>query len=171
MNTATTPKLRRQAPTLRATLSETARENAKQPSTPLSSSWSLVVKHGGALIEAVTVRTYYNAKGSGLQPVRACVWVRPAPGAGIDYRSGSGSASGCGYHKESAAIASALRSAGVALLGRPRGHRAEPMREQDRARPFDFGGTGSSYYPEIFEAVARAVGYRVAPGSALLVHN
>ena len=159
-------------PTLRAILGATPAENARQPDTALSSAWSLVVRHGGELAEAVTVRTYYSPRGSGMQPVRACIWISAPRGSGAAWRSGRGSAGGCGYHKESAAIADAVRSAGVTLQGEPAGrYRPAGSAPVDRSRPFDFGGTGDSYYRDIFEAIARAMGYRVPAGSALLIRH
>lgn len=55
--------------------------------------------------------------------------------------SGSGSAGGYGYHKESAAIAEAFRSAGI-----------------DMAKPFN--GCGDSTVRVAIEALARKLGYR-----------
>lgn len=136
-------------------VSANARMPAEQPRTALSGAGSLVATHGGKLREAITVRSYYNEKGSGMQPVRACVWVHPADGG--EWRTGRGSAGGCGYHKESAAIAEAVRNAGIELYGNPYGFRREPVNLKNR---FEFGGTGSSAYAEIFSAIARAAGYR-----------
>lgn len=129
---------------------------AQQPRTPMVGAGSLVVTCKGEMREAITVRTYFNEKGSGMQPVRACVWIRP-PVNGSDWLSGRGSASGCGYHKESQAIADAVGSAGIRLYGNPYG-RGDG--KPDLKKPFYFGGTGSSAYREIFEAIARAAGYR-----------
>src|SRR5574343_1234664 len=152
-------------PTIRAVFSDKPAENASQPSTPMVSAWSLVVKHKGELREAVCVRTYFNTKGSGMQPVRACIWIRPADSNG-EWRSGRGSAGGCGYHKESQAIADAIDSAGVTLWGATYEHQGEPVSFNKRVY---FGGTGSSSYQRVFEAIARAAGYRIGKGSSLLV--
>lgn len=153
--------------TIRAIFSNKPAGNAQQPSTPMVSAWSLVVKHKGELREAVTVRTYYNHRGSGMQPVRACIWVRPAD-PNSDWRSGRGSAGGCGYHKESQAIADAVSSAGITLYGDPY---ARERKSSDSINALHFGGTGSSAYEEIFTAIARAAGYRIAKGSAILVSH
>jgi len=138
-----------------------AKREASQPSTPMVASGSLVAYQINPetkkreLVECITVRTYFNSKGSGMQPVRACVWIQAPRGSGVEWLSGSGSASGCGYHKESAAIADACGNAGVRLFGNPYGR--EPA---DLKRPFDFGGTGSSAYADIFKAIAKARGFR-----------
>lgn len=142
--------------TIRATLQPVKPGfEAQQPGTPMVGAGSLVVSHKGQLREVITLRTYYSSKGSGMQPVRACVWIHPADGS--NWRTGRGSAGGCGYHKESAAIADAVRSAGIELWGNPYNYRREPV---DMKKRFDFGGTGASAYADIFSAIARAVGYR-----------
>lgn len=128
---------------------------AEQPRAPLCGAGSLIATRKGELCEVITVRTYFNEKGSGMQPVRACVWIRP--NADTDWPSGRGSASGCGYHKESAAIAEAVSNAGVQLFGRLYGYSEKPA---DMRQRIHFGGTGSSGYPDIFKAIARAAGYR-----------
>lgn len=128
---------------------------ARQENTPLCGTGSLVAMRKGELCEVITVRTYFNPKGSGMQPVRASVWINPADGG--EWRSGRGDAGGCGYHKESAAIAEAVSAAGVRLFGRLYRYRDEPV---DMKQPIHFGGTGSGGYADIFKAIARAAGYR-----------
>lgn len=142
-------------PTIRATLKLGAFDNANTPTTALSGTGSLVAVRKGELCEVITVRTYWNPRGNGMQPVRACVWIKhPADGA---WRSGKGAASGCGYHKESQAVADAVSSAGVELWGSAYSYNREPV---DMKKRVYFGGTGSSAYPDIFKAIARAMGYR-----------
>lgn len=150
-------------PTVRATFKAGPHENAKVPTSPMVGAGSLIARHRNEagkleMVEAVTVRTFYSASGNGMQPVRACVWIRAPRGSDNgQWHSGRGSAGGCGYHKESAAIAEAVSSAGVELYGRPsRYGRAEPG---DTKRRLDFGGTGSSGYEEIFSAIAKARGF------------
>jgi hypothetical protein len=106
--------------------------------------------------EVITVRTYFNAKGTGMQPVRACVWIRPTtPGA--DWLTGRGSAGGWGYHKESQAIADAVQNSGILLWGNPYKYSDD---KPDFTKRCYFGGTGSSGYEDIFKAIARAMGYK-----------
>ncbi len=141
---------------------------AEQPRTPMCGAGSLIARGPGypvdgkpgplELIEAITVRTYFNEKGSGMQPVRACVWIASPRGTDAEWLSGRGSASGCGYHKESAAIAEAVSNAGIRLFGKLYG--GEPVSPEDMARGIDFGGTGSSGYRDVFEAIARARGFK-----------
>lgn len=133
-------------------------ENAKrQDKKELVSAYSLVVRlPSGELREVVTVNCYMGRSASA-SVVHAVIWVRCADG---HWASGSGSAGGYGYHKESAALADAVKSAGIELKDLDRTDRPD--------RWFDFGGTGTSYYPQVFESIARAAGYR---GRTLLVKH
>ena len=127
----------------------------------LVSAYSLVVRiPSGALREVITVRCYMGRSASA-SVIHAVMRVKCADG---HWTSGSGSAGGYGYHKESAAIASAISSAGIEL---------QDLDSTDDSKHlpkhyFDLGGTGTSYYPQVFEAIARAAGYR---GRALLVSH
>ena len=145
--------------TLRATLIPANKKHgASVPDTPMVGAGSLIVSHKGELREVITVRTFYASRGSGMQPVRACVWIRPAD-QNVEWRDGRGAAGGCGYHKESQAIADALDSCGVQLWGKPSRYMFRDSVVNPKER-FHFGGTGSSAYEEIFSAVARAMGFR-----------
>ncbi len=163
MTTANAPTAPTRKPqTARCTarfVAPTPDRSARQPDAPMVGAGSLIARRPARdgkpaeLVEALTIRTYYAQRGSGMQPVRACVWIRSTDGS--EWLSGRGSAGGCGYHKESQAIADAISAAGVRLLGDPY------MRDASRnAQPLDFGGTGSSHYATIFEAIAKARGFR-----------
>lgn len=133
---------------------------AEQPRTAMVGAGSLIAyakdENGKReAVECVTVRTYFSERGSGMQPVRACVWIKAPRGSGLDWLSGRGSAGGCGYHKESAAIADAVSNAGVSLFGDP--YRRDGLRNSE---PLHFGGTGSSAYADIFKAIAKARGFK-----------
>lgn len=133
-------------------------DNARRPDNKeLVSACSLVVRlPSGELREVVTARCYMGRSASA-SVVHAVIWVRCADG---HWTSGSGSAGGYGYHKESAAIADAIKSAGIELKDLDRTDRKD--------RWFDLGGTGTSHYPQVFEAIARAAGYH---GRTLLVSH
>lgn len=107
---------------------------------------SLIVhRSDSTLYEAITVRTYMG-KSAGASVVRAYVWIQtPSPASG-PWPFGAGKAGGCGYHKESAAIAHALKTAGVGLY-------------DDDMSEVDISGTGSTHYEDAFKAIATAVGY------------
>ena len=129
-------------------------ENARRPDNKeLVSAFSLVVRlPSGELREAVTACCYMGRSASA-SVVHAVLWVRCADG---EWTSGSGSAGGYGYDRESAALAGAVRSAGIELKDMDRTDDAKHLPRHY----FDFGGTGTSYYSQVFEAIARAAGYR-----------
>jgi hypothetical protein len=132
-------------------------ENAKRPDNKeIVSAYSLVVRlPSGELREVIIVKCYMGRSASA-SVVHAVLWVKCADG---HWTSGSGHAGGYGYHKESAAIAQAISSAGIELKDT----------ENDRKDHwFDFSGTGTYYYPQVFEAIVRAAGYR---GRTLIVSH
>lgn len=133
-------------------------ENARRlDNKELVSAYSLIVRlPSGELREVVTVKCYMG-RSAIASVVYAVLWVRCADG---HWTSGFGSAGGWGYHKESAALADAVRSAGIELKDLDRTDRPD--------RWFDLGGTGTSYYPQVLESIARAAGYR---GRTLLVSH
>ncbi len=91
--------------------------------------------HGG-IDSVVEARFYMSRSADGASPVYCSVWVS-APDC---HSSGYGSASGYGYHKESAALQSAIESAGITL-----------------SQPID--GRGSSAMSDALLAIAKAAGY------------
>lgn len=94
----------------------------------------LAVDSEGRVYHAVTVRCY-SGRSRNATTHYASVWIS-GPNA---YGSGHGRASGYGYHKDSAAVADAFRSAGVYCLP-------------------NFGGAGDSAIRDATLAVAVALG-------------
>lgn len=95
----------------------------------------------------------YMGRSSNSSQVYASVWIS----GNTYYVAGTGTAGGYGYHKVSAAIASALSSAGVKLFG----HAYMPTNEKpDFKRYADIGGRGKSACRMAFNAIAYALGYR-----------
>ena len=78
--------------------------------------------------------------------------------------SGKGTAGGYGYHKASAALASAITSAGITLYGSPYGHPVN--QDTDKAtkamlkRAAHIGGCGDGSIDCALLAIAYAMGYR-----------
>ena len=77
--------------------------------------------------------------------------------------SGKGSAGGYGYHKSSAAVANAIKSAGIVLTGYPYGH---PVNSDTPAltrallkKPAHIGGCGDESIRCALLAIAYAAGY------------
>ena len=114
--------------------------------------------------EIVDCRTY----GAGAT-VYCSIWVhsikenkRPTDWA-YGGTSGKGSAGGYGYHKSSAAVADAIRSAGIVLTGDPYGRPSNSdTPAQTRAmlkKPAHIGGCGDESIRCALLAIAYAAGY------------
>lgn len=87
----------------------------REEKNKLSYGFKAVRLHNGALEDLVEVRVAFSAGGSAY----ACAWLYQPyeyspDGAGM-WNNGSGSATGAGYHKGSAAVSAALRSAGLSF--------------------------------------------------------
>ncbi len=105
--------------------------------------YDVVVNDNGKLINLITVRCYMGRSASA-STVYASVWVYDEK----HHTSGSGKAGGYGYHKASAAIAEAIRSAEIDL-------------------DEDISGRGDSAIEESLEAIAATLGFE----SCLIVRN
>lgn len=111
--------------------------------------WSLIApaKNGVGLDEVVIAR-WYASRSRNAANIYCNVWVR-----GNVWASGHGYAGGGGYDKQSAALQSALESAGIKL-----------------SRPIDGRGQGASR--GALSAIAEAMGYQKTNGDYLIVeHN
>ena len=119
-----------------ATLPRAARSNGKNMSgqKELVSAMSAVTVINGEMREVVIARWYKARKSDGASPVYASIWTN---GAGFDI-SGHGRATGYGYHKASAALSSAIDSAGIVLSER-------------------IDGVGDGAIRRAVEAIARAI--------------
>ena len=119
-----------------ATLPSALRSNGKNlsPQKELVSAMSAIAVINGKMREVVVARWYMARKSDGASPVYASIW---AYGAGFAI-SGYGRAKGYGYHKVSAALSSAIDSAGIVLSER-------------------IGGLGDGASQRALEAIARAI--------------
>ena len=120
---------------------------------------SLLVKAGKEWREVIDARIYMGRSRSA-SVVYASIW---AFGNGKASISGTGKAGGYGYHKESAALDSAINNAGVELYGDPYA-REKP----DFKKRCHFGGTGDHAYKNILMAIAKAQGWNTS-GAVFLV--
>lgn len=124
------------------------------------------------LIDKKTEKTivdcrFYMGRGKSATAVHCALWVQSIQGVdwdGYTETSGSGVASGYGYHKESAALASAMSSAGIELYGSPYGH---PVNQETPAQTkkmlkqrAHIGGCGSGSAVGALLAIAYAAGYK-----------
>ena len=118
----------------------------------------VVGKIAGQLRRVVEAR-YYMGRSRTASTVYCTLWVH-----GEQYCSGTGKAGGYGYHKESAALASAIRSAGIQLYGSNYAdwHDVKP----DFKKLAHIGGCGTSSAETALKAIARAAG---AKGQLLIV--
>lgn len=125
----------------------------------------VVALKGGKIHHPVVAR-FYMGRSAQASTVYCSVWIsKPGEirkdGEGYTdgfYTSGRGSAGGYGYHKESAALASALSSAGVELYGSPYGRDEKPVRMTAKHRCY-IGGCGDRSMEDALKAVAVALGY------------
>ena len=119
-----------------ATLPPTTQANGKNLSRQkeMVSAMSAVAVINGKMREVVVARWYMARKSDGASPVYASIWTY---GAGFDI-SGHGRATGYGYHKASAALSTALESAGIVLSER-------------------IDGLGDGAIRRALEAIARAI--------------
>lgn len=116
MNTTT----KRTPPQHRATLARPSRNNAvNRDGTNLArvACHRIMTMRAGELQTCIEARLWFNQRGDGMNPVYCTVWARAADRS--EGRHASGSASGCGYHKHSAALADALANAGFAFEYKP----------------------------------------------------
>jgi hypothetical protein len=109
----------------------------------LVSTWNVIVNSNDGLKNIITARCYMGRSASA-STVHASIWVHST-----DHQtSGTGKAGGYGYHKASAAIAEAIKSAGIEL-------------------DEDISGRGDSAIEESLEAIAATLGFE----SCLIVQN
>lgn len=89
----------------------------------------------------IDCRVYMSYRSDGASPMYASIWIRnPIDPAGERSYSGTGKASGYGYHKASAAIGDAIESAGLKL-----------------SQPID--GRGDQAVRDALQAICSALGY------------
>jgi hypothetical protein len=118
-----------------------------------------VVKKGD-IITPIHTR-FYMSRTSSPSVVYCNIWahgIDPKTGEHVSI-SGRGSAGGGGYHKESAALNDALRSAGVELYGSAY-DRPDKTERANRTKRAYIGGCGSQAMESARRALARACGYK-----------
>lgn len=125
-------------------------ENARMLDNKASIGGYVVVAYkDGKFYEPVTVRLWGPKSGkSGV--VHCGLWVS---NRNDFYTTGKGHAGGWGYHKPSEAIANAIDSAGITLLGSPYG------RDVPENTICHIGGVGESAIQSALSAIAVALGY------------
>jgi hypothetical protein len=109
---------------------------------------------------------FYMGRSRTAATVYCTVWVHGYKDGQEVYTSGTGRAGGYGYHKQSAALADALRDAGVRLFGSPYAGRED----EDPTKECSISGCGSSSMDTAAEAVAREVGAVLTPGEFMIIN-
>lgn len=118
----------------------------------LVNSFKLVTPNAnGELVTPVDVRVYMS-RSRNASTVYCSLWVYGKE-SGV-YIGGKGKAGGWGYHKASAAMADALRSAEITLWGDQYGGP-----NQDYTKQASISGVGESAMRDAIVAIARAAGY------------
>lgn len=153
-------------PFMRATFTGKRSDNARgsESSHSLISEWQIIDKKTERTV--ITCRTYTKGRGN---TVYASLWVHRITDknkpADWEYgeTSGRGQAGGYGYHKASAAVAEAIRSAGIELWGSAYGH---PVNGDSPAvtrallkKHAHIGGCGDSSIECALSAIAYAAGF------------
>lgn len=110
----------------------------------------LIARVEERLSVVVDARFYAARRGDGMSPLYCSVWIR-----GKDFQTaGHGSAGGYGYHKMSAALAYALRDAGVHLYGSICVRDVSP---DVNDRPADIAGVGDQAMEASLVAIGNAL--------------
>ena len=120
---------------------------------------------GKTSLRAIVTARFYMGRSASASVVYCCLWVRGRTKAGEVYTSGAGTAGGYGYHKESAALATAIRSAEIELFGDQ--YQADDSRKRNK-EPARIDGCGSSAMDGALLAIAKAAG---AIGQCLILRN
>lgn len=102
-------------------------------------------------LAVVTEARFYMGRSRSASNVYCSLWVHCGD---VDV-SGTGTAGGYGYHKESAALQSAITSAGIELYGDCYARDGE---DQDLEKRAYIGGVGSEAMRSALLAIARAAG-------------
>ncbi len=129
---------------IKATLPEALKSNGRNhgDKKELVSTWSVSAlttdENGQPKIAEIIDARCWMGRSASASTVYASIWIHTRD----KYGAGNGSAGGYGYHKESAAIASAIDSAGIEL-----------------SRPIN--GVGESAVREALEAIARELGFAI----------
>ena len=112
-----------------------------------------VGKRGKELAPIVEAR-FYMGRARSASTVYCSLWVH-----GDEYCAGHGKAGGYGYHKESAALQSAISSAGVTLWGSNYARSDSKERVNYKKQAY-IGGCGYGSMETALKAIARAAGAR-----------
>ena len=139
---------------MKAIITEPYKQNGKNlgDKKETMDTYNVIAYYKGEFYNVITCRTYMG-RSSQASTVYASIWCHSRL-KNIDC-AGHGSAGGYGYHKSSAAIGSAISSAGIELYGSP-----YLQDEQDYKKRAYIGGVGETAIESALTAIAQALGYR-----------
>jgi len=130
------------------------------------STYKAVTVYKGEVVTPLEIRVYMG-RSSRASVVYASLWIHDS--VHHIHTSGTGSAGGYGYHKESAAIAEAISSAGIELWGSPYGEPSKytntpeelkALKRAESKRRCHISGCGDSSVQLAMRAIVKALGYR-----------
>lgn len=141
--------------TMKAVLPKTESHNGRNLSSEKETvgRYSLVAYSKGKFRHAVIVK-FWMGRNRNSSVVYATIWANNER----HWYAGHGNASGYGYHKESAALDQAIKSAGIRLYGSP--YRDRAGEKSDLKKEAHIDGCGDDACKIAIEAIARALGYR-----------
>lgn len=113
--------------------------------------YQVIGKLNGKL-QSIAEARFYMGRSASASTVYCALWV-----SGENYCSGSGRAGGYGYHKESAAMNDAIRSAGIELYGSNYASWSQDEKPNFKRRAY-ISGCGSESIRMALKAIARAAG-------------
>ena len=119
----------------------------------------LAVRAGQEPVELVAAYVW-TGRSRSASTFYAAIWVTGSDADNRPWLSGSGRAGGWGYHKSSAALDSAIYSAGIELFGSAySGHRDTPL---DWSKKVHIDGVGDEAIERAIVAIGQAAGYELS---------
>ena len=95
-------------------------------------------------LKSIVDARFYMGRSASSSVVYCSIWIHGGSIENRIYTSGAGSAGGGGYHKESAALAQAIESANINLIG-------------DNNKDADIGGRGEQIMSEAVTAIVKMI--------------
>ena len=123
--------------------------------------YNAVLIYKGKIVNPITAR-WYMGRSSSASVIYSSVWIggEYKAGKGISV-AGTGSASGYGYCKQSAAFQFAIKDAGVKLYGSPYYIGRDEV--EDFKKECHIDGAGMTAVENAMIAICKALGYRNQP--------
>lgn len=121
----------------------------------------IAVRAGQEPVELVAAYVW-TGRSRSASTLYAALWVTGDDAANRPWLSGSGRAGGWGYHKTSAAIDSAIYSAGIELFGSAYSGFSENAPARDWSKKVHIDGVGDEAIERAIVAIGQACGYELS---------